>query len=208
MNILSKIPHSRLLLYLVLLGIFFPLFSVGYFYFQSQKIKDVRMLLYDTQNLVSLREKKQASNVTVQNHFHGNDRFYIDKHLESIILRQSEIESLEKIASQQQMIDNEAVKSRLDHLKNSNKLVFSEGVVQAYPFFQETMETLIHPVEINNSDLQNILAKIEGIEVGPFAPGPDRPQLIITECKLERKKIWETSEEFILNLKLLKREYL
>lgn len=89
-----------------------------------------------------------------------------------------------------------------------NALVFSEGVVQSFPLFQETSETLIHSVEVNPSDIQKILARIEGTKMGEYRPGPHRPQLVITEFKLDKKKVNDKNEVYLLNLKLIKREFL
>lgn len=89
-----------------------------------------------------------------------------------------------------------------------NSLVFSEGVVQTFPLFQETTETLVHPVEVNATDIQKILARIEGLKIHEFSSGPHRPQLLITDFKLDKKKVNDKSEVYLLNLKLIKREFL
>lgn len=100
-------------------------------------------------------------------------------------------------------------KKRLEFLTGtSNDLTFTEGVVQSNPIFQETTETLVHPVEIDTKDLRTILAKIEGTTIGNETPSPNRPQLIILDFKLEKKHVTDKNEVFLLNLKLLKREFL
>lgn len=57
-------------------------------------------------------------------------------------------------------------------------------------------------------DIQKILAKIEGVETNGFTAGPYRPHFIISDFKIEKKQAHPDSEVFLLNLKLLKREYL
>ena len=59
--------------------------------------------------------------------------------------------------------------------------------VQSNHFFQETAETLVHPVEVDVTDIRKILAKAEGIEIDPFIPGPNRPLLLITDFKIDKK---------------------
>src|SRR5262249_902807 len=137
------------------------------------------------------------------------DHFYIDKHLETLSFLQPEIEGLQKALSNKNFPDDENIKKRLEFLTGPSKnMVFTEGVVQSTPQFQEVTESLVHPVEVNEDDLRTILARIEGTQIGSEAPSPNRPQLIILDFKLERKSVTEKNQVFVLNLKLLKREFL
>ena len=208
-NISFNIPLNRAIIYLLCAGCI-PLVIV-FFLFISQKdeIAELRSTLSDIQDQAFIKEKKQALNLAVRQHYHEADHFYIDKYLETIVFLEPEIEMLQKIASDKNFADDERIKKRIEFLTSqANSLVFSEGVVQSYPFFQETVETLVHPVEINTTDLQKILSLIEGIPINQFAPGPNRPQLLITDFKLDKRKINDKNEVFLLNLKLLKREFL
>ncbi|MBA3958084.1 MAG: hypothetical protein H0X51_06805 [Parachlamydiaceae bacterium] len=205
----DNIPKSRALLYLVLAGLL-PIVAALLFFFSAQSdIDKIQSTLSDMQEGALLKEKKQAINLAVRNHYRDADHFYIDKYLETLTFLEPEIESLQKLLTNKNLADDEAIKKRLEYLNGpSNSLVFSEGVVQSTPIYQETTETLVHPVEINGNDLQKILARIEGIDVGSNTPSPERPQLMILDLKLDRKAHSEKNEVFILNLKLLKREYL
>jgi hypothetical protein len=181
------------------------------FHFPSQKdrLDQLELSIQNVQNMAFLREKRQVVNIALQSHFREADHFYIDKYIESIPLLEPEIESLQKIVNNPNFTEDENIKKRLEFLTGpGNSLSFSEGVVQSTPNFQETTETLVHPVEVNITDVQNILSKIEGIHAGPYAPSPGRPQLIILDFKLEKKSVSEKNEIFLLNLKLLKREFL
>lgn len=206
---LKNIPLSRAILYLLCSGLL-PLLFV-FFLFSSQKsqIEDLQNNLENIQHQAFIKEKKQALNLTVRHHFRESDHFYIDKYLETLVFLEPEIEQLQKIVQDKNFADDERVKRRLETLTTqANSLVFTEGVVQTFPYFQETTETLVHPVEVSARDIQSILAKIEGVKINGFTPGPARPQLIITEFKLDKKNINDKNEVFQLNLKLLKREYL
>lgn len=206
---LKNIPLSRAILYLLCSGLL-PLIFV-FFLFSSQKsqIEDLQEALENIQHQAFTKEKKQALNLAVRHHFREADHFYIDKYLETLVFLEPEIEQLQKIVQDQNFADDERVKKRLEYLSTqANSLVFSEGVVQTFPYFQETTETLVHPVEVNAQDIQAILARIEGVKINEFSPGPSRPQLVITEFKLDKKKINDNNEAYLLNLKLLKREFL
>lgn len=206
---LSNIPQNRLLSYLMILGML-PVLFVGVML--ASKLNSVNELGHNLQSVkeqVLIREKKQAVNIAVRQNFRDADHFYIDKHLETQTFLEPEIESLQKLNANKNYPEDENVKKRLENLTSqANALAFSEGVVQTYPHFQETTETLVHPVEINVADLQKILALIEGVEIGPYKPAPHRPQLIILDFKLDKKSVHEKNEVYVLNLKLLKREFL
>jgi hypothetical protein len=181
---------------------------MGYkIYSEKQRIKELKQSLENVQHQVVVTEKKQGTNLAVKAHFLNTDHFYIDKHIESIPLLQKEIKSLKKVLNQQHLIENEAAKKRLEYLLNNNHISFSEGVVQSYPYFHETTETLSKPVEVNIHDINVILSRIEGIEINDNKPISSRPQLIITDFKLDKKKTGDNNEVFLLNMKLLKREF-
>ena len=206
---IKNIPKERLLLYLLLLGLLPIIFAILYFITSQSEVTTLKSNIQDLQQTSLIREKKQAANIAVRNHFRDVDHYYIDKNLETLTFLEPEIESLQKALSNKNIADDDTVKKRLEFLSGpGNTMSFSEGVVQSSPIFQEVTETLVHPVEINTQDLQKILAKIEGVNIGSFTPGPNRPQLIILDFKLDRKSIHEKNEVYILNLKLLKREFL
>lgn len=204
---LESIPQSRLIFYILLLGSLPILLVVFQLYNASSEVDSLGQDVINTYESALIKEKKQATNKAVINHYKDADRFYIDKNIESIQLLKPEIDALEKISQQNNFIENEAVTNRLNTLKGNNKLVFAEGVVQTTPYFTETPETLVRPVEVDLNDLQNILAKIEGVDIGTYKPGPNPPQLLITDFKIEKKTAGEDNEVFSLNLKLLKREF-
>lgn len=204
----SSIPPKRLLLYIMLAGLI-PI-VIAWFSFSSQlsQTNELQQYIENLQNQAFIREKKQTVNMAVRSHFRDVDHFYIDKHLETLSLLEPEIESLKGMLNNPNFPDDDAIKKRVDNLTNNNSLVFTEGVVQSTPIFQEVTETLVHPVEANVTDLQRILCRIEGLPLGDCSPPPNRPQLLILDFKIDKKKVSDKNEVFLLNLKLLKREFL
>lgn len=206
---LTHIPIQRALIYLLALGALPLLFAFFVFYNQKSQLDELQQTVESIQHQAFLKEKKQALNLAVRQHFLEGDHFYIDKHVETLVFLESEIESLQKIMTDKNFADDERIKKRLEFLTSqANSLNFAEGMVQTFPFFQETEETLVHPVEINLNDLKKILSRIEGVQIGENSSGPHRPQLLITDFRLEKKKVQDKQEVFSLNLKLLKREFL
>lgn len=205
----NNIPISRAISYLLCLGLLPFVFALVLFISEKNEQEKLSEMLENLQHLAFIKEKKQALNLAVREHFHDADHFYIDKYLETLVFLESEIEQLQKIIQDKNFADDDRVKKRMEFLTSqANALVFSEGVVQTFPLFQETTETLVHPVEVNGIDIQKILARVEGLKINEFAPGPHRPQLLITEFKLDKKKVNDKSEVYLLNLKLIKREFL
>ncbi len=189
---LKNIPQSRPLLYLMMVGLLPLVFVSAALMSQLNAVNETESAIHHVYEKVLVREKKQALNNNVRNNFRDADHFYIDKHLETQTFLASEIESLQKLASNKNYPEDENVRKRLEHLTGpGNAMIFSEGVVQTYPLFQETTETLVHPVEINVKDLHEILALIEGVEINSFKPAPNRPQLLILDFKLDKKNLSE-----------------
>lgn len=209
MTLFANIPQQRLLLYIVLAGLL-PILG-GAFYLNSQ-LKSLNALsnqISYVEQLAATKENKQGLNQTVRSHYKDADHFYIDKSLENVCFLQPEGESLKKVMQNKNFPEDENIKKRLGTICGpENALVFTEGVVQSTPIFQETTETLAHPVEIDVTDLRRLLARIEGTPIGEEAPAANRPQLIILDFKIDKKQVSERNDVFILNLKLLKREFL
>lgn len=205
----KNIPVNRLIIYAMSLGCLPFLFVIFLFFSQKNEISSIESVITTIKDQAFVTEKKQALNVAVRQHYKDVDHFYIDKYLETLVFLEPEIEMLQKVASDKNFADDERIKKRLELLtSSSNSLVFSEGVVQSYPLFQETIESQVHPVEINTTDLKKILSRIEGRSEEDPEINSHCPQLLITECKLDKKKISDKNEVFVLNLKLLKREFL
>lgn len=206
---LNSIPQNRLILYLVIGGLL-PI-ALAWFSFSSNlsDVESIETQMYRLQDMAFNREKKQAVNMAVRNHYREADHFYIDKNLETLALLQPELESLRQMSNNPNFPEDEQIKKRIEQLSGQENLMhFTEGVVQSTPIFQEVTETLVHPVEVNVSDLRNILCKIEGVSIGSCVTPLLKPQLIILDFKIERKNVSEKNQIFMLNLKLLKREFL
>lgn len=205
---LKYLPLSRALFYLLCLGIF-PVSAVTFLFFSQQSELDaLSQQIEQLHDQALIQEKKQALNLAVCHHFREADRFYIDKYVETLVCLESEIERLQKISQDPNFADDDRIKKRLELLTTSaNALTFSEGAVHTFPLFRETTETLLHPIEVDTGDIQKILSRIEGVCMGGYQPGPSRPQLLITEFKVDKKKVTEKNEVYLLNLRLIKREF-
>ncbi len=206
---LSTIPPQRLIIYLLIGGLVPVLLAWFSLSSQFDTTNALESQMWRIQEMAYSREKKQAVNMAVRHHFSDVDHFYIDKHLETLSLLEPEIESLTNMLNNPNFPEDENIKKRLELiLSHTNHLIFTEGVVQSTPIFQEVTETLVHPVEVDVGDIQQILCRIEGIPLGTCKPPPNRPQLMILDFKIDKKNVSDKNQVFSLNLKLLKREFL
>lgn len=207
---MNKIPQGRALLYIILLAFIPAIGAASYIWSRISALDELESKMIATQEQAYNKEKRQSVNRTLRAHFKEADHFYIDKNLETLLFLEPEIETLQKITSAKNFPDDEMIKKRLEFLSGpANHLNFTEGVVASFGTFQETTETLTHPLEVNLKDLHKILARVEGVSVGDEIAPPGRPQLIILDFRLDKKKTGEEKNEvFLLNMKLLKREFL
>ena len=205
---MDKISNERKIIYLLLLGML-PIFFVSiYFYTENTYINT---LSYDLDNAITLAEEKNAKeymNKQVKSIFKEVDHFWIDKEIETIKPLTDEAANIKDILSQGYHPNEDEMRRRINFLTSGqNNIAFTEGSIKSYKDFQETIETLSHPVDVGRRDLQSILSKIEGVSLDGAEMRSGRPHLIITECKLEKKK--GLSQDCLqLDLKVLKREYL
>jgi hypothetical protein len=205
----DKIPKMRLLIYAMILGIIPVVISLMHVWQQSNTIDQLQEMIVDVEAMASSYKQRQSVNMAVIEHYRDADHFYIDKYMETLNFLEPEIEALQKIVNHKNFPGDPSIKKRYDFLTGpGNSMAFTEGVVQSYPLYQETTETLTHPIEVNVEDIKKILARIEGVEVGGYRPGPNKPQLIVLDFKMDKKAQQSGNETYNLNLKLLKREYL
>ncbi len=202
----ESITPNRMILYIAILFLL-PIFYAIYSTRASQTRVDRLISRIDnTQQTAYLHEKKLAPNRAILATYRDADRSYLDKYVESISLLQAETTMLQQALNNPVVAPDPFLISRMEAIKK-NTIQFSEGTAEPYPFFKETPETLARPVEVDLSDIRKILSEVEGITIGSDEPGPHRPQLIITDYKLERKTTPRQGQLYSLTLKLIKREY-
>jgi hypothetical protein len=133
------------------------------------------------------------------------DPYYLDHVLESMILLKPEIEALKLVYSHPAFQSCENIKKRLETLtEGGNRLMFSEKHRDVNGELEEVYLSQIRPVEINRNDLKTILMAVEGVKIGDEVPPEYRPQFVIREFHLNKKKLAER-ETYLLEMQLIKR---
>jgi BMFP domain-containing protein YqiC len=141
--------------------------------------------------------RKQVSSAGAQ--FSDANRYYIDQELEKLPLLERETAALQQLVAEEPSVPSRDLLRRMEELE-SNQISFAEGAIERHKGFTETGESLSRPVELDTEDLQTLLGRIEGDVEG-------KPQLLITDCTLSRKKGYGDNETLLLDLKMLKREF-
>jgi hypothetical protein len=198
----TYLPLDRLLLYLVILG-FLPFCGSACYYIHMHKAwEGVSDQLVRLQQLADTLSRKQYLNTVVKNIYQEADQFYLENHLESLSFLKRERESLEEILRSPTFTGNESAERRYAFLLSpANRLQWLQGNIQGGDNIQEIVCSLAHPIEVDGQDIGEILLRIEENRRG-------KPQLIITDCMLYRKRqLAGGNEVFEMQLKLLKREF-
>lgn len=198
-----KMPPLHYLL--PFLALFPALFLVLHFVSKMQDLDflEERLEILKKKSLSLAKEK--AVHLDRNENITNSDRFYIDKHLESLTFLEPEIKNLQ--AQALQGVLNNLKNQRLDFLQSSNKLLFVEENTQRKGPLQEVIERQQHPIEINAEDLKTLLSRIEGISMHQYPSFPaGRPQLLIQNFELRKRETDTKEHVYVLNMQLIKRE--
>ena len=204
----NSIPIHRAILYFLLLG-FIPLFCVFFAYSSKSDLQEsLHTRLSQACFQVKNQNQRECYSKKIREIFQDKDHFYLEKQVSTITPLSQEITSLQKVLASGFHPDEEAMRRRLTTLTGpENALTFTESAEKSYAGLKETQVQLSHSVEVDIHDLCKILARIEGVRIGSEEAKESRPHLIITDLKIDKKK-GLLSEVYLLNLKILKREYL
>ena len=181
------------------------LFCLGYFFHKSSQYDNLEQKILYLQEKKSWARAKEAEQQNLMTQMKGADRDYVEKELESQLFLKTEIKRLRALLHSDQ--HNYALKTRLNFLiGQDNRLNFSQKHFQRVKNVSEVEEVLKHPVEMNASDLKQLLSKIENLPIGDWRPAKHSPQFIVKNFELLRKPLASCDETYVVNLHLIKRE--
>ncbi len=192
---------SRLLLYIILSGLLLPLLT-GYFFFtKHQEWGKVENAFASLSLLSQLKSRSQSLNELVrEKYLKGNSSFLHDE-IKNLDFLKNEKEVLQIYVKKAFFLGGEAIENRYRFLcKEEHHPIFQEKEVLSGEYFQETLEVLEQPIQVDTEDLERILSLIEDDH-------SNGPQLLITDCQFVKKESPIGFEFFELDLKILKREF-
>lgn len=206
---MKGLSQTRIIIYCLILGLI-PLLFVEMNYMSAKARQDnLSMALSEAITNATSKNAREFVNKHLKEQYRDSNHFYIDQEIETITPLKDEVQALQKILSLGFHANEDQFRRRLQfHTSGQNAISFVEGSVKAYKGFQETQESLAHSCEVDLSDVKAILSRIEGVRFSEQDTlSEQRPHLIITDWKMEKKK-GLTQELYVLDVKLIKREYL
>lgn len=125
--------------------------------------------------------------------------------VERALYRQAQKQALN--AALASLYRGQETRGREEVLESLMKVKFIEGQVEKSPLFQEVPAQLSAAVHINGSELKQLLALLEDRAIPPYELHRYPALCLLTDIRLERIESDE-KQQFLLNLKMLKREFL
>lgn len=203
-NILEKLLTHPKWFTSFLIGIFLPITIVSFVLFQKQtRIKDLQAEFEKTLHTAKVTEKKRKMDKDFIDQYSTVNPYYIDQVIEPFCFLQNEKKLLEPLLSHPAFQNVPSIKDRYDFINGKkNKLRFIEDAFRSSSSIKEVEMHQKKGIELDEKDLIDLLTLIEENN------NHDKPQLLITSFSLEKKKKENNNEVFILNLDLLKREFI
>ena len=199
----DSIPTSRIVLYSIIASLL-PVFFA--FIWSQSSIASAEA---DRATLLGIGEKLQRKSAAQEKNrqillqFRGKDPLFLHRRLEPMPLLSTETSILRSRLERSALPDDIQLEKRLNGLSSDNSLCFVEGSTDVAPMYKETVENQNKAVEVNTQDLIEILTILESQDE---KDDPQKPHLIISEARIERKKGF-FQETWGLMLKVLRREY-
>ncbi|MCP5505485.1 MAG: hypothetical protein H7A38_01205 [Chlamydiales bacterium] len=179
-----------------------------FFLMTTKKMDRLKELEEAVERLPIRLEKINASQkdkLTFKEKYGSIDPYYLDHVIEPMILLKPEVEALKLVYSHPAFQACDNVKKRLEALtRGGNRLMFTENYRDTNHEMEEVYLAQLKPVEINANDLKAILMAVEGVSIGNESPSDHRPQFVIREFHLTKKKLAER-ETYLLEMQLIKR---
>lgn len=198
----NKMPLQRLIIYLLV----FPLLPLilylpSHYFSHLKQLQKMEQEVEKVKQMTYIKEQKQEINNAVRKIFAASCPTFVTDEIESITLLNTEKEAIEKIIKMPSFPGNDTLQRRYHFLNDENKMKFLEGAPIKKEGVEESLLTLSHPVEMDSTDLKEILKIIEEKK-------KESPQLLFTQFKLNKKILPNKGEVYEINMQLLKREYL
>jgi hypothetical protein len=207
----KTLQEERRTIFLLLLLI--TLFPFLIWYYTSSEY-DETLSAYDEIHATCLSLQKIASgqmqNRNLITRYQNKDSLFLQRQVEPFVLLTKEFKERESDSFSSCLPITQEKKDRMHFLQSgSNSFSFIEGKVQQSKQLKETLEVQTKPVEMDESDLETILQRLEK-ETSTDAKTEEilenRPLFLIETAELERKKKFDR-ELWLVKFKLLKREF-
>lgn len=152
--------------------------------------------------------RKQKKENFIKRHTHASP-YFLDEQIENLVFLKPEIEELKTLIQHPALADKKPFEARLDFLtKGANRLSFTEEAIRSNSHIKETEEKQRHSVQLNGEDVKKLLTTLEDLPIGNEVPMiASRPQIMITDFRIETKQTPLKTNVFEVEMQFLKREF-
>ncbi|MBU6382743.1 MAG: hypothetical protein KGQ49_01790 [Verrucomicrobia bacterium] len=184
-----------------------PFLGASLFLFQeSSKMQDLEERFASAAKKERLAMDRRDRKERFIHRYSQSNPYFLDQNIESFRPLQAEKRNLESLLHHPAFPDATAISDRL-HFIEENALMFQEEKIETSKEMKETQEHMRHPVQMDESDLKQILALIEDVPIENNSPAAYAPQLLITDFHLKKLETPLHTEVFEVRMDLIKREF-
>lgn len=189
-----------LIFYILLI---FSVLTFSYYRFSKLNDAEKKLGFLEQKSINTIAKRKEIKDfIDKKTSF---DKCFVEKKLESLTFLENEKSILSNLLVHPVFSNSSHIKKRISFINSDqNKLKFLEENIKNSTFIKEADLTQTKTLEIDNIDLQKLLAIIEDVQIDKYSPEDTSPQLFIKNFSLTKKR---ENIFFIKNMKIFKREF-
>jgi hypothetical protein len=199
----KTIPAHRIVLYGIIASFLPVFFAFAWAQSAISSAENDRASLLAIGERLQKKSASQERNRQILLRFREKDPLFLHRRLEPLHLLSTETSILRSRLERSALPDDAQLEKRLRALEAENSFCFIEGSTDLNATYKETLENQNKLVEVNTQDLVNVITILDTPDEND---DPQKPHLIISEARLERKK-GLFQETWGLMLKVIRREY-
>ena len=185
----------------------FPLFMAAILLFMEHgQLQDLEMRFANAAHKEKLSVARRGRKDRFLQRYGHADPYFLDQKIESFALLQKEAKKLESLLNHPAFPESLSLKERLAFLKE-NRFSFAEENIRVSTQIKEVEEKQRHPVQMDESDLKNILSLIEDVPIESSLPSKNSPQIVIKDFRLKKQETSLQTPVFEVEMDLIKREF-
>jgi hypothetical protein len=197
------IPPQRIVLYSLIGALLFVFVFAVHTKKTIEESRQQRKYLQHLGQKITTKIFHQKNNRDILLHFSKKDPLFLHKAFSSFSPLSKERALLQKRTQKNVLPEDALLIKRGAYLSSGeNQFVFVETSMEIGSQYKETIERQTKPVEVNTTDLEKILSLIED----PHQQNSQRPHLIVSEARIERKK-GILQEVWAVHFNIIRREY-
>ncbi len=185
------------------------LFGAGYAFIEYTNVSDLEERFYHACKKGKTALKRKSEKERLMKRYANTNPYFLDEQIESLSFLQKEQKELETLSQHPALAEKRGVESRLNFLKSSsNRLAFTEEAIRTSASMKETEEKQKHPVQMDEKDVKKLLALMEDVTIDSFPSPNHRPQIVITDFRMEEKQTPLKTNIFEVEMQFIKREFI